>query len=80
MNGAFGDERYGLRSTERTANVASLSPPTSARARASSTTMTLAFGRPVDSKSRPLATFVPSTPTSSAANEGAVAVTSSMSQ
>ena len=42
MNGAFGDERYGFSSTERTVNVRVGQPSASARARASSRATTFA--------------------------------------
>ena len=77
MNGAFGDERYGFSSTERTVKSASASPSASARARS------LVEGdRPCrrrrrrSLKSLPVASWVPSTATSVARRtSAAVAVT-----
>ena len=80
MNGAFGDERYGFSSTERTVNGTSARPSASPRARASSSATALADTLPRSSKSLPVATLVPLTLTSLVVKLGAVAVTASMSQ
>ena len=80
MNGACGRERYGFSSTERTRKSAPSRPSASERARASSSTTTLAPAGRSTSKSLPVATRAPSTATRSAVNDGAVAVVSSMSQ
>ncbi|MCO4699818.1 hypothetical protein LRR80_05919 [Streptomyces sp. RO-S4] len=61
-NGAYGERRYGLDSTERTANRVSARAAASARAFASSRWRVLApFSCPSESKSRPCATRRPST-------------------
>ena len=80
MNGAFGEDRYGFSSTERTPKSAPSRPSASALARVSSIAVTFADGLPRSSKSFPVATLTPSTATSRASNGGSVAVPMSMSQ
>ena len=72
-NGAYGDLRYGLRSTELTAKSASPRRSASATACSESRCSRFAFGAPFSSpagvKSRPCATRRPSTETRVAVNE-----------
>src|SRR6185503_7903386 len=69
-NGAYGERRYGLDSTERTSYDVSCSPSTSASARARSrwTTFEASLSRPLGPKSDPRATRAPSTECSLAGN------------
>src|SRR6266581_2969989 len=68
-NGAYGDLRYGLRSTDPTLKSAPSSRSASAAAAAPSRCrMSADFSSPVEPKSRPCATRLPSTATSAAAN------------
>ena len=81
MNGACGRERYGFSSTER--DRGSRRPPArvaEASARGSSRTTTLAATLATSVEVLAGHDGVPSTATSSAVNDGAVAVVSSMSQ
>ena len=77
MNGALGEERYGFSSTERTVKcwrARGLRPGRGPEPRRWRRPCPTAW--PASSKSLPAATFVPSTATSFASNDGVVAVTS----
>ena len=68
-NGAYGDRRYGLRSTERTAKSASRNPAAKTLAATSSRWSTSRpRSAPSEPKSRPVATRLPSTAASRAGN------------
>jgi hypothetical protein len=81
MNGAFGEERYGFSSTDATVNGEPASAATSRVAAGSSTTTTSSRAtRPWLSKSLPVATRLPSSPTNVAPKPGSVGKAACRSQ